>query len=245
MIVVVGLAFEARIAAGPGSQIICSGDGRNLTETISRAVAGGCSGLLSFGVAGGLDPTLPPGTCVIGSSVLSGKRRVAMDQRWSQRLLQAIPNPVHGALLGVHAPIATPEAKRALYLKTGAVAVDMESHVVANVAAAHDIPMAAIRVITDPAQRPIPDSALVAMRSNGTIDVCAVLRSLLRKPRDLLGLMRIASDARAARATLRRGRQLLGPGLGIPEFRHIETWRANATVLGYARSDRPALQPAE
>ena len=243
MIVVVGMAFEARIAAGLGLQIICGGDGRNLAQTIARAMAGGCSGLMSFGVAGGLDPALPPGTCVIGSAVLAGKRCVAMDQRWSQRLLQAIPNPVHGALLGVPAPVATPEAKRALFLKTGAVAVDMESHVVADVAAAHGVPMAAIRVITDPAARAIPDCALAAMRPNGTIDVGAVIRSLLKKPRDLLGLMRIASDARAARATLRRGRQLLGPELGFPEFRHIEPWRPAAP--SYAKSDRPVLQPAE
>jgi len=47
-------------------------------------------------------------------------------------------------------------AKRALYLKTGALAVDMESHIVAGVAAAHGLPVAAIRVITDPALRAVP-----------------------------------------------------------------------------------------
>ncbi len=245
MIVVVGLAFEARIAAGPGSQIICGGDGRNLAETISRAIAGGCRGLLSFGVAGGLDPALAPGTCVIGSAVLAGQQRMAMDHRWSQRLLQTIPDPVHGALLGVPAPVATPEAKRALYLRTGAVAVDMESHIVAKIAAAHGVPMAAIRVITDPAVRAIPMAGLVAMRPNGTIDVGAVLCSLMKKPRDLAGLMRLALDARAARATLRRGRKLLGPELGIPEFCHIEPWRADAATPNYARLERPTLQPAE
>ena len=44
MIVVVGLAFEARIAAGPGVQVICSGDGRNLAADISRAIAHDCRG---------------------------------------------------------------------------------------------------------------------------------------------------------------------------------------------------------
>ncbi len=66
MIVVVGLAFEARIAARSGLPIICSGDGRTLTPDLKRAIAGGCRGLVSFGVAGGLDPGLTPGTCVVG-----------------------------------------------------------------------------------------------------------------------------------------------------------------------------------
>ncbi len=254
MIVVVGLAFEARIAAGPGLHVICGGNGKNLPATISAAIADGCRGLLSFGVAGGLDPALQPGTCVIGSAVLSGKRRMPTDDPWSQRLLQTIPNPVHGTLLGVPAPIACPDAKRALYLTTGALAVDMESHVVASMAAQHGVPMAAIRVITDPAKRTIPSAALEAMRPNGTIDMLTMIRSLLKKPCELSSLLRTAFDARAARATLRRGRQLLGPGLGIPEARNVESgfgatgslgWRTGGSGPGYALADRRTFHSAD
>ncbi len=41
------------------------------------------------------------------------------------------------------------------------------------------------------------------------------MRSLMRYPRDLAGLVRMSLDARAARATLVRGSALLGPGLGL------------------------------
>jgi adenosylhomocysteine nucleosidase len=81
MIVVVGLAFEARIAAGPGMRVICSGDGRNLVSSLAKAIREArlrkkdCGGLISFGVAGGLDPDLLPGTCVVGSAVLNGDSR--------------------------------------------------------------------------------------------------------------------------------------------------------------------------
>ncbi len=237
-------------------QVICSGDGQNLAAAISHAIAGGCRGLLSFGVAGGLDPSLKPGACVIGSAVLTDKRRVPTDQRWSQRLLQALPNPVHGTLLGVPTPIACPDAKRALYLKTGAVAVDMESHIVASVAAAHGVPVAAIRVVTDPAMRAVPSTALAAMRPNGTIDMVAMLRSLWKKPSELTDLLRTALDARAARATLRNGRRLLGPGLGIPDSRIVGldikdaassfgTWRANGSAPSYALADRRTFHNAD
>ena len=215
MIVVVGMAFEARIAAGLGVRVICGGDGKHLAPSLSRAMAAGCGGLISFGVAGGLAPHLQSGTCVIGSAILDeGERRIT-DARWAQRLMRIIPDAVHGAIVGVRAPIAHAHDKRALHEKTGAIAVDMESHVVARAAAQHGVPVAAIRVIVDPVKRTIPRSALAGAQPDGTIDPFAVVLSLARNPRDFLGLVRMALDTRAARATLMRGSALLGPGLGL------------------------------
>jgi hypothetical protein len=56
------------------------------------------------------------------------------------------------------------------------------------------------------------------MRPNGTTDIAAMLRFIIRRPAQLPALLRTALDARAARATLVRGRQVLGPGLGMPQF---------------------------
>jgi adenosylhomocysteine nucleosidase len=218
LIVVVGLAFEARIAAGPGIRVICSGDGRNLAATLTSAFMEGCRSVISFGVAGGLAPHLAPGSCVVGSAIISGATRADTDVEWSRQLLNAMPGAVFGMIAGVPAPIAHPAAKTALYLKTGALAVDMESHIVAGIAATYGVPMAAIRVITDPAARSLPTSALAAMRPNGTADIGAMIRSVMCRPRELPALMRTALDARAARATLLRGRQLLGPRVGLAEL---------------------------
>ena len=215
MIVVVGMAFEARIAAGLGVPVICGGDGRNLAPSLARAMAAGCGGLISFGVAGGLVPDLKPGTCVIGSAILADEGERETDARWASRLMKIIPDAVHGPIVGVREPIAHASAKRALHKQTGAIAVDMESHVVARAAARHGVPLAAIRVVVDPVERTIPRSALAGARADGTIDPLAVIHSLIRYPRDLAGLIRMSLDARAARATLVRGSALLGPGLGL------------------------------
>jgi adenosylhomocysteine nucleosidase len=215
MIVVVGMAFEARIAAGLGVPIICGGDGKHLAADLTHAMAAGCGGLISFGVAGGLAPGLKPGSCVIGSSVLDGEVERPTDSRWSQRLTRMIPGSVLGAIAGVREPLAFASEKQELHEKTGALIVDMESHIVARTAAQHGVPVAAIRVVVDPVTRTIPRSALAGTRSDGTIDPVAVVRSLMRYPRDLMGLIRMSFDARAARAALVRGSGLLGPGLGL------------------------------
>jgi len=220
MIIVVGLEFEARIAAGFGTQVICSGDGRNLAAKLSRAITEDCRGLVSFGVAGGLAPQLKPGDCVVACAVLSESGRMEMDTHWSRVLLRTIPNAIAGTLIGVSAPVADPGSKRALHVRTGAVAVDMESHIVARVGKARGLPVAAIRVITDPSARALPAAAVAAMRPNGTTDIAAVIRALIRQPSQLPALLRTALDARAARASLLRGRQVLGPGLGLPQLQN-------------------------
>ena len=86
MIAVVGMAFEARIAARLGVPVVCGGDGTHLEQSLARAMAAGCKGLISFGVAGGLAPGLTPGTCIIGSSVIDDGKECPTDARWAQRL---------------------------------------------------------------------------------------------------------------------------------------------------------------
>src|SRR5262245_65157887 len=121
MIVVVGLAFEARIAAGPGIQVICSGDGRHLGRSLAAAVRDNCGGLVSFGVAGGLHPDLQPGDCIVASAILSGSRRMSPDPIWSQNLLDTVPDAVLGVLAGVPVPAATAPSNRACHPKAGAI----------------------------------------------------------------------------------------------------------------------------
>jgi hypothetical protein len=93
------------------------------------------------------------------------------------------------------------------------MAVDMESHIVARSSAEFGLPMVAIRVITDPAVRVLPQAAVAAMRANGTTDIAAMIRSVMKRPRELPALVRTALDAWAARAMLLRGRRLLSPAL--------------------------------
>jgi adenosylhomocysteine nucleosidase len=215
---VTGLAFEARIAADCYTHAVCSGDGSKLAGSLASAIAGDCCGLISFGIAGGLSPDLPAGTCIVGSTIISETIQLTTDRSWSQALLRLIPDAIHGTIAGVNTIVAHPEAKRALHVSTGALAVDNESHVAASVAAARGLPMAAVRVIMDPAKRQLPAAALAAVRANGTIDLAALIHSIVRQPSELPMLLRTALDALIGFAELLRCRQLLGPGLGLPSL---------------------------
>jgi hypothetical protein len=110
--------------------------------------------------------------------------------------------------------LADAAAKREAQAATGAIAVDMESHIAAAVAARHDLPFAIARVVSDAANRSLPKAAQAGMAPDGSMDIGAVLWALARDPRQLPPLIRVGREAETAFQALRRGRDLLGPGIG-------------------------------
>jgi adenosylhomocysteine nucleosidase len=211
----VGLLFEARIAAGPGVVVFCRQTGRGIAESLERAINGGCRSIISFGVAGGLSPDLRPGDWVIASRVESVRGTYATSFLLSRKLLECVPGAEYSPIAGVDVPILSAAAKRQLHEMSGVSAVDMESHMVAEFATARGLDFGAIRVVIDPAERSVPMAALMGLRPDGSTDVKAVLRGLIRSPQELPLLARVVGDAFAARNALIKIRRMLGPGLGL------------------------------
>jgi hopanoid-associated phosphorylase len=211
VIALVGLAFEARIAAGPGVLVICRDGERCAAELLPTAVSGGCHSIISFGVAGGLSPDLEPGDCVVASGIIDYPALRPTDPLWSGKLLDMIPDARHGPIMGVNAVVADPADKRKIHSATGAVAVDMESHLVARLAASYSLSFAAVRVVIDPADRAVPPAALLALAPDGGTDMSSMIWEILGRPSQLAALLRVAADAYAARAALVRLRRMLGP----------------------------------
>src|SRR5262249_50941802 len=224
-----GLAFEARILAGAGVAVVCGGGQIQLRRSLEAAIRRGCHGILSFGIAGGLAPHLKPGSCVIARNIIAENGRYASDIGLAQSLMgmvrgaaprrPALRDVSFGDIAGSDVPLASIHAKRRLHEKTGAVAVDMESHIAARIAVEHRVPFAAFRVITDPSDRALPPAALVATNIDGGIDFQAIMRSLMRHPRQGPTRFRLGLDSWAARQALIPGRRFLGPNLGLPDMR--------------------------
>ena len=213
----VGMAFEARIAAGPGVFVMCRGSDSDLSATLSQALKRGCRSIISFGVAGGLAPHLRPGDWIIASSVIDDQKVCPTDKGWTKRLLDMMPGASHAPIAGVDAAVTDPKDKRRMHISTGAATVDIESHLVARLAAAHGLNFAAVRVVIDPAHRTVPEAAMAGLRPGGDTSALAVIRELIASPSQLSGLLRLAIDAYAARSALMRVRRMLGPDFGLAE----------------------------
>jgi hopanoid-associated phosphorylase len=186
-----------------------------LRNSLARTVAGGCAGIVSFGIAGGLDPRLPVGTPVIASAVVGGKDALPTDGRWSTHLLRTFPDAHYGRILGSNEPLAGINAKAAAFRRTGAMVVDMESHLAATAARRLGVPLAVVRVVADPADRTVPEWALDGMRPDGSADALAVLRAAARRPVELRHLLALARDVWIARTVLARACRLLDASFGL------------------------------
>jgi hopanoid-associated phosphorylase len=216
VIVVTGMAFEARIAQGEGVEVVYAARSDLLERALSAAIARGCSGIISFGTAGGLAPDLQPGAMIVADAVEGPFGRIATDPRWSGRLGAALAATPLGAQLrrglqaAVTAPLTSAHDKQVLHRSTGALAVDMESHIAGALAAAQGVPFAVCRAIVDPAWRSLPSAATAGLRDDGSTAIAPILRELLKQPSQLGPLIRLAGDARAARTSLVQARHALG-----------------------------------
>jgi uridine phosphorylase len=83
--------------------------------------------IIAVGVAGGLTPGLKIGTRVVANRIVDEEGQI---------IWEGVPLKITGAIVGTIVSSKKiydrPKARRALYEKTGAMAVEMESHVLAG-----------------------------------------------------------------------------------------------------------------
>ena len=176
-------------------------------------------GVISFGVAGGLDPSLRSGDVVVATEVLAGDTRWLAGLTLNEDEIASVAlgrrRVVRGGLAGVEDVVVARDGKAALRSETGAAAVDMESHIAAAYAAEAGLPFAALRVISDPASSELPALARSAIKPNGDIDLRKVLRGLARNPMSLRALVSTGIDFNRALRSLRGCRSFLLGGEGL------------------------------
>jgi hopanoid-associated phosphorylase len=175
----------------------------------------GAAGLVSFGIAGGLAPSLRPGDLVVATGVMSNGRILDADPAWQSRLHALLPASLKGLVQGEIEIAATPERKIALHRASGALVVDLESAAVAEVCALAGKPFAVIRTVADPAERRLPTLVLDALDEEGSPLPMKVAAGLLRRPFELPGLIRVGLDSRAALLALGAAVSRLGPTFGF------------------------------
>jgi hopanoid-associated phosphorylase len=219
--VVTGLQAEAAVArsmVAPADVAVSGGRSSRAVSVTDALIAGGCTGLVSFGIAGGLAPDAPTGTLVLANRVVDGAHGYACDSAWVGRVAGALGRAglaVSGGAVAASPVVATtPGAKAKLRGASGAVAVDMESGAVAAAAMRAGLPFLVLRAIADPAERALPSAVTVGLRKDGSSDPLAVLAALARAPGQLFGVIAAARDTARALAALRRASVCLGRGLG-------------------------------
>ena len=177
-------------------------------------IAEGVAALLSWGSAGGLQKKLSPGDLILPRTVVGLQERIfRTDAAWHNRLCGRLTGhlPIHVEPLAQSpAVLKTPAEKLDFFTHNTAIAVDMESGSVAEVASKANLPFMAIRAIVDTSDLSIPLSGLTAIDEYGGLRPFHLLGSLLRRPADLLLLNQLRRNFTAARMSLSTVARLVG-----------------------------------
>jgi adenosylhomocysteine nucleosidase len=195
-----GLKAEAKIARRAGLSAVVGGGDHRRTIAVVEEAASAAECLVSFGIAGALKPGLKPGDIILSTEVVDDDRRWLSSEALRPRISSLVDEigAIEGPVLGAQIAVSTKADKRRAWQETGAIAVDLESVVVARASAALGIPFVVLRAIADPATRELPPAALVPLGEDGKPLIGQVLASVLRRPRQLPNLLTVAREARQA-----------------------------------------------
>jgi len=198
---------ESLTPLADGTLLAVSGMGRAAAARSARAlVEAGATALVSWGMAGGLDPALAAGTIFLPSEVVSPEGvSVTTARDWRERLGAALApqQPLtQGRLLTGSKAVGSLAEKASLFRDLKAVAVDMESLAVAEVAQSRELPFIAVRVIVDSASDALPQAVTAAADSEGHLQIWRLMGALARTPADLAPLIRLARRYRVANRSL-------------------------------------------
>ena len=220
---------------GPGIEIACAAPGaRHLDRLVDLARA--ATLVVSAGTCGALAPHLRAGDLVIPEAVL------APDG--ARRSLPAAPGLSQaGALVSVDRVVETRDAKARLWRDTAAVAVDMESAIIVEWAAALGRVAIAIRGVSDSAADGVPASLARAVDGAGRTRAARAVLALLRRPRMLpraLALRRGTAAAMAAVAGALRILDTPGDSFGLaPDDREVPRAAGVAEPVARLARSRP------
>ncbi len=219
--ILTGMPVEANIAksAMKTADTDCLVEFSEADQDLARArvahlIEEGVTTLMSFGIAGGLSSDVKTGDLIIPTKIVSpAGEHFNTDFVWQKKVCRTLDKAGiryhEGNLLGSVYAVAEASEKKALAVQHQALAVDMESHVVAEQAAAAGLSIRVIRAVADGADDTLPPAALAAMTESGFIaQASKVTKHLFRYPGELPALMRLARNTQKALTTLKRATAL-------------------------------------
>ncbi len=125
--------------------------------------------VVSAGVCGALAPGLAPGDLVFPQRVMSPAGQV-VDVSPCQHLMARAKAPVpSGLLITTQHVVATREAKAALFARTGALAVDMESWIILRAASSAGLPSLVARGVSDAARQSLSPELIDLLAADGRL----------------------------------------------------------------------------
>lgn len=207
-----GMTDEFNIATAYAEKGTLILTGLQSLATLEQLVPQTCTGIISFGLCGGLSPGAQIGQIFIADTVITPTQTYQADIAWRKRLFaKTKAYERHWYSSGIFNTADTPEQRAALFKLTGCWVIDDETAFVAQFAANRNISFQVIRAVSDSATDTVPPAARNALNSNGSSNIEEVLASVIGDPSQIGDLMRIGQEYYKSLAELRTCAIQIGP----------------------------------
>ena len=172
----------------PGIHLVRTGVGPRRAKAAALEHLPGATLAITAGCCGGLVASLAAGTLVVPDQILQQTGRdvqtcPAPARHWTGRARESATRlgleSVAGPLVTVNKAIFSRGSKQATQSRTNAVAVDMETAAVAQVAHELEVPHLSLRVVLDPLGYPLLSLATLATAAFRLRSVCEPLAPLI------------------------------------------------------------------
>jgi adenosylhomocysteine nucleosidase len=188
--------------------ITYSGAGDNNARAAANLLlSSGSTQLISWGCACALSPQLKSGDLVLATAILSlDNPPITINNAWHNTVNNLLADKLvvhHGELLSSKVLINTCSEKQHLFENTKAIALDMESYAIAEVAQNNNLPFLAIRVIADTAIMDLPKAVSYSLNSDGEVQLLKLLSYLLKRPSEIEQLIKLGNSFSRAKKSLK------------------------------------------
>ncbi|MBI3838186.1 MAG: hypothetical protein HY288_09680 [Planctomycetia bacterium] len=199
-----GFGFVAREGGLEGKRLVVveSGVGSAAAARATQALILGHrpQWIISAGFAGGLHDSLAQGDIVMADQIVdTHDRQFEIELKLTQENFASMRRLHIGRLLTVDRIIRDPDEKRALGIRYGALAVDMESCAVAEVCRNEKIRFLSVRVISDSIHHALPEDIDFLIKRRTTAGrIGAAAGAILRRPSSIKDMWQLKEDALVA-----------------------------------------------
>ena len=171
-----------------GLFIIVSGMGFDcVKDACEQLLARQATTLVSWGTAAGLIDTLISGDLILPEIInTSSDQMYNTDSVWNQKINDFLTNSAiniyRNNIYSSDTLLNTPDQKMQTYMKTGCIAADMESGIIAKFASENNISFFVIRSVIDELNYSIPDCVTNNLDKYGHLDFYRLFLELFGNP---------------------------------------------------------------
>ncbi len=202
VLIVVGMPDEAEAALSANTEsteiVIGTGNFKVLRKKLSEVQLDNIKAVISFGVAGGLNPEISEGSIVLATRSLYRDQVIEADERLRLFLTQQTQDTEgltvrNGVFLSDDQWLGLEAGESSTLFKTTlADSTDNESFFAAEFAQQKNLPFAGIRAISDGPDVTLPPAASLPFNEDGSPDLSAIFGSIITEPSQLPDLWELS-----------------------------------------------------